>query len=198
MFSWGSHVGPNTFPHIHKHMQCVNNLLKIIWLFNIHPSFHCAMSSSDGHARAHIHTLQTYRLLVLGGSGKSTRVELTAPAAVIWWLLSLKKGTVWQLHSCRRAWMWWQEMKSNQSLTESRMTEKHWISKLQWYSWLDNPFLHADGPHWNDVDYWGSEELWVEIFHNRCSKKSFAYILRRKHHKKKILPYTTWEPWVWK
>lgn len=85
-------------------------------LLHLHTCEQTQHKQTDRHiyTLTHTYTVQIHarlrytKLLVLGGSGRSVRVELTAPAAVIWWLLSLKKGTVWQLLCCRQAWMWWQ------------------------------------------------------------------------------------------
>lgn len=106
MYTRALHVVNRRLYGIYINVWFTNNLWKTIWLLDstsftsLCQALLCAIPNSCPPL--------TWRQLLLGGSGKHTRVELTPPAAVIWRVLCLKKGAAWQLLLCRQASMWWQ------------------------------------------------------------------------------------------
>lgn len=102
--------------------------------------------------------------LLLGGSGKHTRVGLTTPAAVIWWLLSLKKGTPWQLLSCRRAWMWWQAVQGCRDGVQGQVEQR--VEKQK------------KGPHFSAAEWTADPCLWAWATFKECGQFQSLYKLK--------------------
>lgn len=163
----GSHAGPDTLPPKHEQIQCRNDLWEIICLFDWEPLVSlCQVFFRMTHEQTHKHPptpqvpapFPAHRPLLLGGSGKHTRAGLTAPAAVIWRLLSLKKKPFGSFccaaklrcggKLCRAA-----AMETKPSGTESRETkEGPYFSAAEGTADLKNPGLWTDGPHSKNVD----------------------------------------------
>lgn len=82
-------------PSMYSWKTNLNLVSKMIFTFPcaVPPSLHtCEPRDRQTETHTRNPNSRTQRLLELGGSGRSIRVELTAPVAVIWWLLSLKKN----------------------------------------------------------------------------------------------------------
>lgn len=155
MYTSPLHVVNRRLYGIYINVWFTNNLWKAIWLLDsisftsLCQALFCAIPNSCPPL--------TWRQLLLGGSSKHTRVELTPPAAVIWWVLCLKKGTAWQLLLCRQASMWWQVVQHCRDEAQVKLSGER-VTQI----------------HGRRVKFLSSREIWWDLKIHTCGKMFLA------------------------